>query len=101
MEALSIIMSWCLVQFQISDTTHMYVEVIDLGCINFVNPKNCKSIVAKEINVEFMLVDVYWRGWRWMVPHDRRKKKRKRPKAKKLTLVHRASFPTVPLSYVH
>jgi hypothetical protein len=53
MEALFIIMHYCLVQVKTSDTTCLYLEVANQGCINFVSSKdNYGSIMTNRYRIQ-------------------------------------------------
>jgi hypothetical protein len=49
MKALLITVYWYLVQVEISDNTCLYVEVVDLRCMDFV--EDCGSIMARECKI--------------------------------------------------
>jgi hypothetical protein len=48
METLLVYMSWYSIQVKISDITCLYVEVVDLGCIDFISLEDYGSIIARE-----------------------------------------------------
>jgi hypothetical protein len=49
MEALSVIIY--LAQAKTSGTTCLYIEIVDMGCIDFVSFKNYKNIVARKYRI--------------------------------------------------
>jgi hypothetical protein len=61
MEALSFIVCWCLAQVKTSDVACLYMEVVDIGCIDFASPKNCRSIMIRKRRI---LVCTYVRDWK-------------------------------------
>jgi hypothetical protein len=55
---LNLIMYWCLAQFKTSDSTYLFMEVIDSRCIDFGSPKYYGSIMARKYRCLMERLDV-------------------------------------------
>jgi hypothetical protein len=68
MKALLITVYWYLVQVEISDNTCLYVEVVDLRCMDFV--EDCGSIMARECKILVYRCLIEWLeidGFLWYI----------------------------------